>query len=121
MPSSFKSPLSGFEHAEPLPDTINADGKSLYNPPAPLSKVYETFPEPFTQRNNGFDFHSASSALIVCVAVALKRVVYFMQSVPSEVKYAKELHERIRREFPEMRIYKVFERPVGTCSFSHHH
>ncbi|KZV73139.1 hypothetical protein PENSPDRAFT_575033 [Peniophora sp. CONT] len=96
MPSSSKSPLSGFERADPLPDTINADGKSLYNPPAPLSKVYKAFPEPFTQQNNGFDFH-----------------IYFMQSVPSEVKYAKELHERIRREFPEMRIYKVFERPVG--------
>ncbi|KAI0035409.1 DOPA-like domain-containing protein [Vararia minispora EC-137] len=93
---SYKSPLQGYEHAEPLPTDVNPDGKSLVNLPAPLSRVYETFPDPIDSSNNGFDFH-----------------IYFMQNVASEVKYAHELHERIRREFPELRIYKVFERPVG--------
>ena len=51
-----------------------------------------------------------------------------MPSSQSETKYAKELHERIRREFPEvrvpvfkkilphwqqLRIYKFWDRPVG--------
>jgi len=36
-----------------------------------------------------------------------------MQNVESEAKFARELHERVRREFPELRIYKLFERPVG--------
>ncbi|KAJ3572687.1 hypothetical protein NP233_g2928 [Leucocoprinus birnbaumii] len=30
-------------------------------------------------------------------------------------KYAKQLHERIRREFPELRIYKVWDKAVGAC------
>ena len=29
--------------------------------------------------------------------------VYYMQSVESETKFAKELHERVRREFPEVK------------------
>ena len=56
---SYKSPLTGYENAEPLPDTFNADGKSLYNPPAPRSKAYDEFPDPLDKNNNGFDFHSA--------------------------------------------------------------
>ncbi|KAG5761791.1 hypothetical protein H9Q72_010088 [Fusarium xylarioides] len=31
----------------------------------------------------------------------------------SYTKYAKELWERIRREFPELRIYKFWEGPIG--------
>jgi len=95
--SQYRSPLIGFENAEPLPTTANPDGKSLYNPPAlATSKSYDTFPEPIDSSNNGFDFH-----------------IYFMQAVPSQVEYAHKLQERIRREFPELRVYKVFERPVG--------
>ncbi|KAI0311733.1 DOPA-like domain-containing protein [Amylostereum chailletii] len=93
---SYKSPLIGYENAEPLPTTINPDGKSLYNPPGPKSSAYETFPDPIDSSNNGFDFH-----------------IYFMHAVPSQLKYAQELHERIRREFPELRIYKVWDRPIG--------
>lgn len=36
-----------------------------------------------------------------------------MQTVPSEAIFARELHERVRREFPELRIYKFWDRPVG--------
>ncbi|KAG5719614.1 hypothetical protein E4T56_gene8963 [Termitomyces sp. T112] len=54
------------------------------------------FPKPIDSSNNGFDFH-----------------IYYMHNVPSEMKYARELHERIRREFPELRIYKFWEKPIG--------
>lgn len=53
--------LGSYANAEPLPDTINPDGKSLYNPPGPLSPTYDTFPHPIDSSNNGFDFHGASS------------------------------------------------------------
>ena len=58
MSPAYKSPLEGYENAEPLPTDFNADGKSLYNPPGPLSKSYDEFPKPIDSSNNGFDFHS---------------------------------------------------------------
>ncbi|RDB20834.1 putative 21 protein [Hypsizygus marmoreus] len=95
--SEWKSPLEGYENAEPLPDTINPDGKSLYNPPTDAkSSAYDEFPQPIDSSNNGFDFH-----------------IYYMQNIKSELKFARELHERVRREFPELRIYKFWEKPVG--------
>ncbi|KAI1796680.1 DOPA-like domain-containing protein [Ganoderma leucocontextum] len=113
----YKSPLIGYENAEPLPTTVNADGKSLYNPPGPPSAAYEEFPKPIISSNNGFDFH-----------------IYYLPNSPEEAKYAAELHERIRREFPEvytrcsyqiiareltpccplqLRIYRFWDKPVG--------
>ncbi|TFK73761.1 hypothetical protein BDN72DRAFT_834377 [Pluteus cervinus] len=94
----YPSPLAAYKDAQPLPDRVNED-KSLYNPPGPLSKAYAEFPEPIISKNNGFDFH-----------------IYYMQNVPSELKFAKELHEAVRREFPELRIYKFWEVPVGPHS-----
>jgi DOPA 4,5-dioxygenase len=82
----YPSPLVGYENGPALPTTLNADGKSLTNPPAEQkSKAYEEFPEPFTKTNNAFDFH-----------------IYYMQNNADEVQFARELHERIRREFPEV-------------------
>lgn len=66
--SELKSPLVGYENAEPLPTTFNADGKSYYNPPAPRSAAYDDFPAPIESANNGFDFHSESSALLQCIS-----------------------------------------------------
>lgn len=57
MAPQYKSPLVGFENAEPLPEKLNADGKSLFNPPGPLSSSYDEFPKPIDSSNNGFDFH----------------------------------------------------------------
>ena len=54
----YKSPLVGYENAEPLPEKFNTDGKSLYNPPGPRSDAYDEFPKPIDSSNNGFDFHS---------------------------------------------------------------
>lgn len=56
--SVYPDLLAGYEGSEALPETFNADGKSLYNPPGPLSASYETFPLPINSSNNGFDFHS---------------------------------------------------------------
>ncbi|KAH9852179.1 DOPA-like domain-containing protein [Lenzites betulinus] len=96
MSSHYKSPLAGYENAEPLPTTLNADGKSFFNPPGPRSAAYDDFPAPIDSSNNGFDFH-----------------IYYHPNSPVEVKYAAELHERIRREFPEFRVYKLWDKAVG--------
>ncbi|KAI0821599.1 DOPA-like domain-containing protein [Irpex lacteus] len=93
---SWPSPLVGYETAEPLPDKVNPDGKSLYNPPAVRSAAYDEYPKPIDSSNNPFDFH-----------------VYYMQSDPEQLEFARKLHERIRREFTELRIYKFWEKPVG--------
>ena len=52
----YKSPLEGYENAETLPTTVNADGKSLYNPPGPRSVAYEEFEKPIDPSNNGLIF-----------------------------------------------------------------
>ena len=74
---------------------VSSDGKSLVNPPSKSrSKAYGEFVEPITNGNRGgFDIH-----------------IYFMQSDEFETKYARELHERIRRECKtEMRL--MFHQP----------
>jgi aromatic ring-cleaving dioxygenase len=90
--------------SEPLPplsseEERNPDGKSLINPPradGALSAAYDAFPKPIDSSNNGFDFH-----------------IYYMPSNEEETQYARDLHERIRREFPELRIYRFWDKPVG--------
>ncbi|KAF9240667.1 DOPA-like domain-containing protein [Melanogaster broomeanus] len=64
--------------------------------PAPLSAAYDQFPTPIDPSSNGLDFH-----------------IYYMPSSPEQTKYARELHERIRREFPELPVYRFWDRPVG--------
>ncbi|KAF6761726.1 DOPA-like domain-containing protein [Ephemerocybe angulata] len=108
---SNNSYSANFPYASPLavydPETLkqnpldsearNADGKSLVNPPTgKLSTVYDEFPEGFVKTNNGFDFH-----------------IYYMPGNPDEALFAKELHERIRREFPELRIYRFWDKAIG--------
>ena len=39
--------------------------------------------------------------------------MYHNPDSPAEVLHARELHERIRREFPELRTYRFFEKPIG--------
>lgn len=78
-----------------------ADGphaKSLVNPqPTQKSNAYSSFPEPITNgTRGGFDLH-----------------IYFLHTNPDQVSYAQKLHQRIRHEFPELRIYQLFEHPVG--------
>ncbi|KAF2005865.1 hypothetical protein P154DRAFT_518117 [Amniculicola lignicola CBS 123094] len=94
----YTSPLEGFRGLPALPDEKAADGKSYVNPPAEQkSEAYNSFVAPITNgRRGGFDVH-----------------IYFVQSDEEETKYATELWERIRREFPELRIYRVWDRPIG--------
>ncbi|EIM79543.1 uncharacterized protein STEHIDRAFT_135697 [Stereum hirsutum FP-91666 SS1] len=92
----YESLLKGYENSEPLPNTHNSDGRSLFNPPGPLSAAYEQFPAPIHNSSNGFDFH-----------------IYYMQCVPAQLEYARLLHERVRREFPELHVFKFFEEPIG--------
>ncbi|OQE38257.1 hypothetical protein PENCOP_c008G07830 [Penicillium coprophilum] len=88
---SYPSPLAGYENLEPLSDERAEDGKSLKNPQhGVLSTAYSEFPEPLSKgREGGFDNN------------------------PDQAAYAKALHERIRREFPELRIYTFWDRPIG--------
>ncbi|KAG2363294.1 DOPA-like domain-containing protein [Suillus spraguei] len=94
--SQWPSLLAGCEGAEPLPTTFNPDGKSLYNPPGPRSAAYDEFPKQFVPSKNGFDFH-----------------IYHMPAVAAQAQYAKELYERIRREFPELRIHNFWDKQYG--------
>ncbi|KAJ5816363.1 Dopa 4-5-dioxygenase [Penicillium robsamsonii] len=95
---SYPSPLEGYENLEPLSDERTEDGKSFKNPQhGILSKAYSEFPDPLSKgREGGFDVH-----------------IYHFQNNPDQAAYAKALHERIRREFPELRIYTFFDRPIG--------
>ncbi|KAF1816310.1 hypothetical protein P152DRAFT_118991 [Eremomyces bilateralis CBS 781.70] len=96
---TYPSPLEGFRNLPDLPNEINLeDGKSYVNPPvARPSQAYDRFADPITNgKRGGFDIH-----------------IYFLHTSEDEVKFARELHERIRREFPELRIYKLFDKPVG--------
>lgn len=44
------------------------------------------------------------------VALANIYIVYYTED---NIEYACSLHERIRREFPELRIYQFWDKPVG--------
>ncbi|KAE8150490.1 DOPA-like domain-containing protein [Aspergillus avenaceus] len=90
--------LEGYEGSEPLPVELNEDGKSVKNHQHGIkSKAYEEFPDPLAKdRRGGFDVH-----------------IYHFQNNPDQAAYARALYERIRREFPELRVYRFFDRPVG--------
>ncbi|KAK1755664.1 DOPA-like domain-containing protein [Echria macrotheca] len=92
---TYPSPLAGYENLAPLSDDRNEDGKSFKNEQTGVrSTAYDKFVEPLDNgRRGGFDIH----------------VYYF----DSQKEYARQLWERIRREFPELRIYKFWEQPVG--------
>jgi len=97
--TTYPSPLADYlqPDASPLPTEVSKDGKSLTNlPNAQLSNAYNQFIHPIDIGNNGFDFH-----------------IYYMHTNEAQLQYARELHERIRREFPELRIYRFWEKPVG--------
>ncbi|OCK82784.1 hypothetical protein K432DRAFT_209671 [Lepidopterella palustris CBS 459.81] len=94
---TYQSPLEGYENLPPLPNEIAADGKSFVNPPAEKSSQYDSFPHPITNGSRGgFDIH-----------------IYFLQSDEEQLKFATQLWERVRREFPELRIYRIFDKPIG--------
>ncbi|KAF2101734.1 hypothetical protein NA57DRAFT_34418 [Rhizodiscina lignyota] len=95
---TYEDPLKGYENLEPLSDEISKDGKSFVNPPSTgRSKAYSQFVAPITNdERGGFDIH-----------------IYFLQTDEKQLTFAKKLWERIRREFPELRVYRVWDKPVG--------
>ncbi|KAF2477943.1 uncharacterized protein BDR25DRAFT_330555 [Lindgomyces ingoldianus] len=95
---TYPSPLEGYQGLPPLSNEISEDGKSFVNLPGKKKSIaYSSFVEPITNgRRGGFDIH-----------------VYFLQTDAEELKFATELWERVRREFPELRIYRVWDRPIG--------
>ncbi|KAJ5639559.1 uncharacterized protein N7484_007421 [Penicillium longicatenatum] len=120
---SYPSPLEGYGDLEPLTDERNEDGKSLKNPETGiLSKAYEEFPDPVSKgRRGGFDVHIYHFQVnlthrpinLLQFQKNIKIRTNSPQTNPDQVAYAKALHERIRREFPELRIYKFFDQPIG--------
>jgi len=94
----YPSPLEGYRDLPPLPNEKAEDGKSFVNPPAEKKSLsYKAFPDPISNGiRGGFDIH-----------------IYFLQTDEEQTKFATELWERIRREFPELRIYRVWDKPIG--------
>jgi hypothetical protein len=70
------------------------------------SRAYEQFPAPFDPNKNGFDFHGKLTPT-ANRADALKFTppVYYMPSNESEVKFARQLYENIKKEFPEVKSH----------------
>ncbi|KAL2043024.1 hypothetical protein N7G274_004083 [Stereocaulon virgatum] len=94
----YPSPLENYEHFPPLPHEKMEDGKSYFNPQSGvLSRAYEQFIDPIDKgKKGGFDVH-----------------VYFYQENKTQSKFAHDLWRRIRHEFPELRIYGVWDKPIG--------
>ncbi|KAK7061000.1 hypothetical protein VNI00_000735 [Paramarasmius palmivorus] len=80
-------------------------GKSFVNPESSiLSKAYDEFVDPIDKTDNGFDFHGEQHRDDTNYQRHDTRgtQVYYMQSVPEQLQYARELYERIQYEFPEI-------------------
>ena len=94
---TYPWPLAGYQDQEPLPET-QLPNKSIENKPTGnLSSSYNTFTKPLDNGIRGsFDLH-----------------IYYNHYDEQETAFARALWERIRREFPELRIYKFWDRPVG--------
>ncbi|KAF9650431.1 hypothetical protein BDM02DRAFT_3185464 [Thelephora ganbajun] len=97
MPKKWPSPLEDYQGPrDPLPTEFNPDGRSLKNTPGLRSSVWDQAPKSFLPNHANFDFH-----------------IYYNRSNEDETKFARELHERLRREFPELMICRFREEPIG--------
>lgn len=101
FPITYPALIEGtpYANAPPLPTTIRPDGKSLESPPSEsLSTTYTEFPDPLDKRPGkaAFDVH-----------------VYYHEPNKKQKEFARSLWERIRYEFPELRVYRFWERPIG--------
>ena len=95
---SYPSPLEGYEKLPALSDDLTEDGKSFKNPNTGiLSTAYSQFTSGVTNgTRGGFDIH-----------------IYYMQNNEEQTAFAQALWKRIRYEFPELRIYKFWDKPIG--------
>ncbi|PQE04410.1 DOPA 45-dioxygenase protein [Rutstroemia sp. NJR-2017a BVV2] len=109
---TYPSPLAGYENADPLGNEISPDGKSFVNPQTGVkSKSYERFCEPLDNGRRGALLRRDGTRLTGKCHSDIH--IYHYPKNAEQAKYAKELWERIRREFPELRIYRFWEVPVG--------
>ncbi|KAH8659885.1 DOPA-like domain-containing protein [Xylariales sp. PMI_506] len=93
----WPSLLAGYENAPALPDQQEPNGVYINPQSGQMSTAYQIFPEPLDNGDRGgFDVH-----------------VYYFQSSKDQSIYARELWERIRREFPELRVHELWTRPAG--------
>ena len=92
----------------------SSDGKSFVNPPTNvLSKAYDSFAQPISNgERGGFDVHIYFFQ-VRKLPPQQEPILKIPQNNADQAKFALELWERIRREFPELRIYRVWDRPVG--------
>lgn len=111
MPKKWSSPLQDYQGPrDPLPTELNQD-RSLKNIPAPRSSVWDQAPKQFLPNNPNFDFHSKYHCDPSRSLLIIPSVVYYNRSNESETQFARELHERLRREFPEV-LYSLHHLPL---------
>jgi len=84
----YPSPLKGYRKLTPLGEDLADDGRSVRNPTTGIqSESYKRFTSGIGNgERGGFDVH-----------------IYYHSGNAIQTKFAKELRERIRREFPELR------------------
>lgn len=101
--------------APPLPTEKAEDGKSLLSlPPSDkLSPWYTSYPEVLDESNNGTPLLFCSQVQTNPAHAAFDFHIYYSANVRAQLEHARKLHERIRREFPELRVYQFWEVPVG--------
>ncbi|MCJ1386669.1 hypothetical protein MMC17_009795 [Xylographa soralifera] len=97
---TYPSPLEGYEDQPAISGEMRKEGNAycyVNEQTGVLSRAYETFTNPITNGpRGGFDVH-----------------IYHFQGNVEQSTYARALWERIRREFPELRIYRFFDKPIG--------
>ncbi|CAI7676355.1 unnamed protein product [Penicillium pancosmium] len=88
--------LKDYESQPPLPQERLPNLSLKPVPTGVLSKTYTEFADPIIKDGShpSFEVH-----------------IYFNIDDPEEKEYAYKLHERIRREFPELKIYCILETP----------
>ena len=110
------SPLAGYEAAAAqLTDDRNDDGKSLRNTQTGVpSTAYSQFPSPLDNGIRGGLLVPSHPFPYLSVNTPRSDVhIYHVQTAPDQVQYSKDLWARIRLEFPELRIYRRWDQPVG--------
>lgn len=124
----YPSPLAGYEAAAAqLTDDRNNDGKSLRNTQTGvLSPAYSLFPSPLDNGIRG-GLSVPPFPLPLPPFPPLCPIppppftnpppsdvhIYHVQTAPDQVQYSKDLWARIRLEFPELRIYRRWDQPIG--------
>ncbi|KAK4684326.1 hypothetical protein P7C73_g5858, partial [Tremellales sp. Uapishka_1] len=97
-PTPLPADSSSFK---PLSEEFKEDGKSLINPPREDGRRSDHYEHVYKGADGAggrpwWDFH-----------------IYYMPSNPNHIQHAKDLHEAVRREFPELRVYRFWDKPVG--------